>query len=75
LGEIANALAKEGEAIRAKIPPGSRVAALCVEGRMRSSEEIPQMFPVPGRSPEKHMVFIIQLYFYISINNFVFIEL
>ena len=26
---------------------------------MRSSEEIPQMFPVPGRSPEKHMVFII----------------
>lgn len=59
LGEITNALAKEGEAIRAKIPPGSRVAALCVEGRMRSSEEIPQMFPVPGRSPEKHMVFII----------------
>ena len=51
LGEITNALAKEGEAIRAKIPPGSRVAALCVEGRMRSSEEIPQMFPVPGRSP------------------------
>ena len=59
LGEITGALAKEGEAIRARIPPGSRVAALCVEGRMRSSEEIPQMFPVPGRSPEKHMVFVI----------------
>ena len=59
LGEITNALSKEGDAIRAKIPPSSRVAALCVEGRMRSSEEIPQMFPVPGRSPEKHMVFII----------------
>lgn len=59
LGEITNALAKEGDAIRQKIPPSARVAALCVEGRMRSSEEIPQMFPVPGRSPEKHMVFII----------------
>ena len=59
LGEITNALAKEGEAIRAKIPPSSRVAALCVEGRMRSSEELPRMFPVPGRSPEKRMVFLI----------------
>ena len=59
VGEITAALAREGEAIRAKIPPSSRVAALCVEGRMRSSEEIPQMFPAPGRSPDKHMVFII----------------
>jgi len=59
LGEIANALDKEGDAIRAKIPPNSRVVALCVEGRMRSSEELPQMFPVPGRSLDKHMVFVI----------------
>ena len=59
LGEIANALEKEGEAIRAKIPPGSRVAALCIEGRMRSSEELSQLFPVPGRSSDKHMVFLI----------------
>ena len=59
LGEITNALAKEGEAIRAKIPPGSRVTALCIEGRLRSSEELHQMFPVPGVSREKHMVFLI----------------
>ncbi len=59
LGEIATALDREGDAIRAKIPPNSRVVALCVEGRMRSSEEVHQMFPVPGRSPEKHMVFVI----------------
>lgn len=59
LGEITNALAREGEAIRQKIPPNSRVAALCVEGRMCSSEELPQLFPVPGRSPDKHMVFLI----------------
>ena len=59
LGEIANALAKEGEAIRAKIPSGSRVAALCVEGRLCSSEELAQMLPALGNSPDKHMVFII----------------
>lgn len=59
LGEIANALAKEGEAIRAKIPPNSRVAALCVEGRMRSSEELAHMFPAVGNSPDKHLVFLI----------------
>ena len=59
LGEITNALNKEGDAIRAKIPPGSRVCALCIEGRLRSSEELLQMFPVPGVSREKHMVFLI----------------
>ena len=59
LGEVVQALAKEGEAIRAKIPPSSRVAALCVEGRMRSSEEVAQMFPALGHSPDKHMVFVI----------------
>ena len=57
--EIDAALEKEGEAIRAKIPPSARVAALCVEGRLRSSEELPRMFPVPGRSLEKHMVFLV----------------
>ena len=59
LGEISAALEKEGDAIRVRIPPNSRVAALCVEGRMRSSEELSQMFPVPGRSLDKHMVFLI----------------
>ena len=59
LGEIAAALDKEGDAIRAKIPPSSRVVALCVEGRMRSSEELPRMFPLPGHSPDKHLVFLI----------------
>lgn len=58
LGEITNALAKEGKAIRAKIPPSSRVAALCVEGRMRSSEEMARMIPAQG-SQDKHLVFLI----------------
>ncbi|MCI8422230.1 MAG: 23S rRNA (pseudouridine(1915)-N(3))-methyltransferase RlmH [Lawsonibacter sp.] len=59
LGEITAALEKEGDAIRAKIPPSSRVVALCIEGRLRSSEELPRMFPVPGRSQDKHIVFLI----------------
>lgn len=59
LGEITNALSKEGDAIRAKIPPGSRIAALCVEGRMHSSEELAQLFPALGQSTDRHLVFII----------------
>ena len=58
LGEITNALAKEGDAIRQKIPPSARVAALCVEGRMRSSEEMARMIPAQG-SQDKHLVFLI----------------
>ena len=58
LGEITNALAKEGEAIRAKIPPSSRLVALCVEGRMRSSEEMAHMIPAQGGG-DKHLGFLI----------------
>ena len=59
LGEIANALTKEGEAIRAKIPPSSRVTALCIEGRMRSSEEMAHIIPAAGIGQDKHLVFLI----------------
>jgi len=41
--QIEAALAKEAEAIRAKIPPRARVTALCVEGRLRSSEELARL--------------------------------
>ena len=58
LGEIANALNKEKDAIRTKIPPSSRVVALCIEGRMRSSEEMAHMIPAQG-SRDKHLVFLI----------------
>ena len=59
LGEITNALEKEGDAIRTKLPPGSRVVALCVEGRTRSSEELAHMLPVHGHFSDKHLVFLI----------------
>ena len=39
-GQIDQALFKEAQAIRAKLPPSASVVALCVEGRMRSSEEL-----------------------------------
>ena len=38
--QIAAALEKEAAAIRAKLLPGALVAALCVEGRLCSSEEL-----------------------------------
>ena len=39
-GEIDAALEREGEAIRAKLPPGYTVVALCVEGEGYSSEDL-----------------------------------
>ena len=38
--QIDAALWKEAESIRRKLPPSSRLIALCVEGRLRSSEEL-----------------------------------
>ena len=38
--QIDGALRKEAEAIRRKIPPSSRLVALCVVGRLRSSVEL-----------------------------------
>ena len=57
--EIQGALEKEGEAIRGKIPPSSRVEALCVEGRMRSSEELARMVAGWQSGPDKNLVFVI----------------
>ena len=41
--QIDAALLKEAEAVRAKLPPSSALAALCVEGRERSSEELARL--------------------------------
>ena len=58
-GEIDAALAKEAEAIRARIPPSSSVVAMCIEGRMRSSEELAMLVAVWELSSAKHLVFLI----------------
>ena len=58
-GEIDAALAKEAEAIRARIPPSSSVVAMCIEGRMRSSEELAKLVADWELSSAKHLVFLI----------------
>ena len=58
-GEIDAALAKEAEAIRARIPAGSSVVAMCIEGRMRSSEELAKLVADWELSSAKHLVFLI----------------
>ncbi len=59
--QIDAALRKEAAAIRGRIPPNSRVVALCVEGRMRSSEELAvKLRDCPwGDAAAKHLVFLI----------------
>ena len=50
--QIDAALSREGEAIRARIPAGAAVTALCVEGQPCSSEELAQRmarWPIRGR--------------------------
>lgn len=58
-GEIDAALAKEGEAIRAKIPAGASVVALCIEGKLHSSEELAKVVERWEQTSAKHLVFVI----------------
>jgi len=59
-GQIRAALAKEAAAIRAKLPPGASVAALCVEGRMYSSPELARLLADwRGSSANRRLVFVI----------------
>ncbi len=59
--QIDAALKKEAQAIRSKLPPNARVVALCVEGRLRSSEELAVKLRNVGwgQDTAKHLVFLI----------------
>ena len=65
--QIDAALAREAEAIRKKLPPSSRLIALCVEGRLRSSEELAQTMAAwaagVDNGLEKRLVFLIGVSF------------
>lgn len=50
-GQIDQALAREAAAIRAKLPPSALLAALCVEGRMRSVRNWPSWWGPGSRVP------------------------
>ena len=57
--QIQAALDREGAAILSRIPPSSQVIAMCIEGRMRSSEELSALVEMWDHSPAKHLIFVI----------------
>ena len=57
--QIDAALAREADAIRAKLPPRCGLVALCVEGKPRSSEELAGLFTDWMNRGESHLVFLI----------------
>lgn len=57
--QIDAALAKEAAAIRAKLPPNAQLAALCVEGKLYSSQALAQLLSDWAQSATKHLVFLI----------------
>ena len=57
--QIDAALAKEAEAIRAKLPPSAYIIAMCVEGKTRSSEELSQLMSQSANQGGSHLVFLI----------------
>ena len=50
---------KESQAIRAKLPPSTSLVCLCVEGRLRSSEELSALVGTWEHSSAKHLAFVI----------------
>ena len=57
--QIDAALAKEAEAIRAKLPPSAYIIAMCVEGKTRSSEELSQLMTQSANQGGSHLVFLL----------------
>ena len=58
-GQIDAALEKEGQAIRSKLPPNTSLVCLCVECRLRSSEELASLFQTWEHNSAKHLAFVI----------------
>ena len=57
--QIEAALSKEADAVRAKLPNGCLVIAMCVEGRERSSEELARYLTDSAAQGASHIVFLI----------------
>ena len=57
--QIDAALEKEAAAVRAKLPPNSSLVALCVEGKLCSSEDLAKLVSDWSLSSAKHLVFLI----------------
>ena len=57
--QIDGALAKEADAIRAKLPASCYIIAMCVEGKTRSSEELARLMEESIHQGGSHLVFLI----------------
>ena len=57
--EIENALLKEGRALLSKLPQTAFVAALCIEGKLYSSEDMAALLSNAALKGDSHVVFII----------------
>ena len=57
--EIGRALAREAEMIRGKLPQGTAVVAMCIEGQLRSSGELARLMEDWANRGEKCLAFII----------------
>ena len=57
--QIEAALAKEADAIRAKLPPSAFIFAMCVEGKLRSSEDLARLMADSASRGGSHVVFLI----------------
>ena len=56
---IANCIQQEGQSILAKIPPQSYVVAMCIEGKMLSSEDLAETFTQVQNRGMSQLSFII----------------
>ena len=57
--QIEAALAKEADAVRGKLPPSCLLIALCVEGKLCSSEELAAFLSESAVRGGSHVVFLI----------------
>ena len=57
--QIDAALAKEADAIRAKLPPSAYIIAMCVEGKTMSSEALARLMADTASQGQSHLVFLI----------------
>ena len=57
--QIDAALAKEADAIRAKLPSSATIIAMCVEGKTMSSEALAQLMANTASQGQSHLVFLI----------------
>ena len=55
--QILQGLSKEAELIRAKVPKGSWLCILAPEGKMLSSEELVESFPISKKAADRASAF------------------